>query len=232
MPPDEWMRRLGALPLLHQPGERWLYHTGYDVLAVLLARVAGRPLGELLEERLFSPLGMADTAFFVPAEKAERLTGCYEADASGALVRYTQADTFLEPAVFPAELVSTAGDYLTFARMLLNQGRHIGQRLLSRPGTALMMTDHLTPAQKAASPFFPGFWDTQGWGFGGSLVTRRDLLGDTLGRFGWDGGFGTSYFIDPAEDLAATVMAQRCYDEVFARLQADFSTLVYQAIDD
>jgi len=234
MTADEWMARLGALPQLHQPGERWLYHTGYDVLGVLLARVAGQPLEAFLTERIFAPLGMGDTAFSVPEAKWPRLASCYEGGEDGALVLSDPGPggRFAHPQLFTSEVVSTVDDYHAFGRMLLNGGRAGRERLLARPTVELMMTDQITPAQKAVSPFFPGFWDNQGWGMGFSIVTQRDATAAAPGRIGWDGGFGTSWSADPREDLNAIVMVQREYDDVVFRLHSDFLTLVYQAIDD
>jgi CubicO group peptidase (beta-lactamase class C family) len=231
---DEYMRRLGTLPLVHQPGERWLYHTGYDVLAVLIARVTGMRFEDFLAERIFGPLGMADTGFHVPEAKLDRLTACYRTDA-GKLAVYDKARGGLwsRPPALASELVSTADDYLAFARMLLNKGRHERGRILARPSVELMMTDQITQAQKDVSPFAPGFWDQVGWGFGGAVVTRRDSIFATPGSYGWDGGFGTSFIVDPAEEMVAIFMIQRMMtrpdDDAIKR---DFLTLAYQAIDD
>jgi CubicO group peptidase (beta-lactamase class C family) len=96
-------------------------------------------------------------------------------------------------------LVSTVDDYLAFGRMMLDKGKYGSERILSRPSVELMTTDQITPEQKAASDFFPGFWDSRGWGFGLSVVTRRDDLAGNPGRYGWDGGYGTSAYMDPKE---------------------------------
>jgi CubicO group peptidase (beta-lactamase class C family) len=232
---DDYMRRLGALPLAHQPGERWLYHTGYDILAVLIARVAGMRFEAFLAERIFAPLGMADTAFHVPEAKLDRLATCYRTDAAGRLAVYDPAGggRWSRPPVLATELVSTADDYLVFARMLLHKGRHGQERILARPSVALMMTDQITQAQKDASPFAPGFWERLGWGFGGAVVNRRGNIYETPGAYGWDGGFGTSFLIDPTEEMIAILMIQRMMtrpdDDAIKR---DFLTLAYQAIDD
>jgi len=237
--PDAWLARLAGLPLLHQPGEKWLYHTGSDILGVLVARAAGMSLGDFLQERIFAPLGMACTAFSVPPAKLDRLATCYQTDAgTGRLAVYDQArgGRWARPPVFPSGgggLVSTADDFLAFGRMMLQQGRHGAERILARPTVELMTTDHLTPAQKAASPFFPGFWDKTGWGFGVSVTTRRDGLAPSPGSYGWMGGFGTSWWTDPREDLVAVVLIQRLMtgpNDV--TINADFATLAYQALDD
>jgi CubicO group peptidase (beta-lactamase class C family) len=116
--------------------------------------------------------------------------------------------------------------------MMLNGGRHGTKRILARPTVELMTTDQITPAQKAASPFSPGFWDRHGWGFGVSMITRRDGIAAVPGRYGWDGGFGTSWNSDPHEDMVGVLMMQRLFDPVVTDIHGDFWTLAYQAIDD
>jgi CubicO group peptidase (beta-lactamase class C family) len=235
--PDEWIRRLGTLPLMYQPGERWLYGIGSNVLSVLIARVSGQPLETFLRERLFEPLGMKDTSFSVPADKLNRLASCYIPNpATGALELFdgVQQSQWSRPPIFPSGangLVSTLDDYLAFGQMMLSQGKHGGERILSRLSVEAMTTDQLTPAQKAMSslPQISGFFETCGWGFGVSVVTRRDDLASVPGRFGWDGGLGTSWFCDPKEDLVGIVLTQRLYP---LDLYRDFWTLAYQAIDD
>lgn len=232
---DEYMARIGRLPLIHQPGERWLYHTGADVLAVLMTRLTGQPLGAFLQERIFMPLGMKDTGFSVADTAIDRLATCYTGDGGDGLKVWDTArgGRYASPPVFPNALVSTADDYLAFARMLLDHGRCPGGRILARPTVQLMMTDQITPAQKAASPFFPGFWDNQGWGFGGAVTTRRDSIFASPGSYGWTGGFGTIFIADPAEDMVAILLIQRLMsgpDDT--AIHQDFLTLAYQAIDD
>jgi CubicO group peptidase (beta-lactamase class C family) len=129
--------------------------------------------------------------------------------------------------------VSTADDYLAFGRMLLRYGRHGADRILSRPAVELMTADQLTPEQKASSPFVPGFWDTRGWGFGLSVITRRGGVGLSPGSFGWDGGFSTSGYCDPHEDMVGILLVQRMMTSPSGfDFHSDFWTLAYQAIDD
>ena len=238
-PPDEVMRRFGSLPLAHQPGERWMYHSGSEILGVLIARVSGQTLGAFLSERIFAPLGMEDTGFSVPEAKIDRLATCYQTDlATGQVVVLDEArgGRFARPPVFEsggAGLVSTVDDYLAFGQMMLNKGRHGRERILSRPSVELMTTDQITPEQKAASDFFPGFWDSRGWGFGLSMITRRDDIAAVPGRFGWDGGYGTSWNSDPNEDLVGILMTQRVWDSAgLPAVFVDFWTSAYQAIED
>jgi CubicO group peptidase (beta-lactamase class C family) len=194
--PDEWIRRLGTLPLMYQPGERWLYGIGSNVLSVLIARVCGQPLETFLRERLFEPLGMKDTGFSVPADKLNRLASCYIPNpATGTLDLFdgVHESQWGRPPAFPSGangLVSTLDDYLAFAQMMLSEGRYGSERLLSRLSVEVMTTDQLTPQQKAASslPLLLGFFETHGWGFGVSMITRRDDIASVPGRFGWDGG--------------------------------------------
>jgi CubicO group peptidase (beta-lactamase class C family) len=229
--PDEVARRYGSLPLIHQPGERWMYHNGFDILGVLIARAAGMPLEDLLRQRLFQPLGMKDTAFDVPGPDRRRLATCYRAD-TGGLVACERESARLCPSAGTG-LASTAGDYLAFGRMMLRCGRHGSERVLARPTVELMTTDHITAEQKAASPFFPGFWDSRGWGFGVGITTRRSGVAEVPGRYGWDGGLGTTWRSDPKEDLVAILLIQRLMTAPDSTdINEDFLTLAYQAIGD
>jgi CubicO group peptidase (beta-lactamase class C family) len=239
--PDDYLARLGSLPLAHQPGERWLYNTGSDVLGILIARATGQSLGSVLRERIFDPLGMKDTGFHVPAADLGRLPTAYWTNfETGEFGVFDPAEgsRFAEPPAFESGaggLVSTADDLLAFGEMMLNNGVHGNERLLSRPSVELMTTDHITPEQKAASAnlFFPGYWDARGWGFGVSVVTRRDTLESVPGRYGWDGGYGTSWYVDPAEGLIGILLTQRVWDGgVEVTLLPDFWTAAYAAIDD
>lgn len=215
-PPDEWIRRLGTLPLMYQPGERWMYNTSADVLSVLIARASGKPLEAFLRERLFEPLGMKDTAFSVPAAQIDRLPPSYWTNyRTGKEEVYDEArgGAWSRPPAFPSGaggLVSTIDDYLAFAQMLLNGGEHGEARILSKRSVEAMTKDQLTREQKA-SPLVEGFFDTHGWGFGLSVVTRPDELSSVPGRYGWDGGMGTSWFNDPNEGLVAILMTSRMW---------------------
>jgi CubicO group peptidase (beta-lactamase class C family) len=236
-PPDELMRRYGALPLVHQPGERWLYNAGSEILGVLIARAAGQTLGEFLRERIFEPLGMKDTAFFVPQNKLDRFATAYVGDReTGQLKVFDDPATgaFAQPPVFEnasGGLVSTADDFNAFAQMMLNGGRLGNERILSRPSVELMTTDQILSEQKQGSELF--FNDNRGWGFGVGVITRRDHLCNIPGRYGWEGGFGTSWYSDPSEKLTGMLFTQRLMDSPqLPPVMADFWTLAYQAIDD
>jgi CubicO group peptidase (beta-lactamase class C family) len=237
--PDELMKRFGSLPLLHQPGEKWLYNSGSDILGVLISRVAGTRLEEFLRERILAPLGMNDTSFSVPASKLDRLASSYWTNfATGEFDVFDGVDDsrWARPPVFESGaggLVSTVDDLLAFGQMMLKGGKHGSERILSRPSIEVMTTDHLTPEQKTASDFFPDFWNSHGWGFGVSIVTRRDDLAATPGRYGWDGGYGTSWYVDPKEELIGILMTQRVWDSPSPpSVLLDFWTSAYQAIGD
>jgi CubicO group peptidase (beta-lactamase class C family) len=237
--PDEFMTRLGNLPLAHQPGERWLYHMSGEILGVLIARISGKSLGAFLHERIFEPLGMTETGFQVPEAKLDRLPSCYGTDmVTGKLVVLEEArgGYAAQPPVFESGaggLVSTVDDLLAFGRMMLGNGGSGGERILSRPSIELMTMDHLTPEQKAASPFFEHFWEGHGWGLGLGIITARHDLADVPGRFGWDGAFGTSCWVDPKEELVGILMTQRRPDRLAtAEVILDFWTSAYQLIDD
>jgi CubicO group peptidase (beta-lactamase class C family) len=238
--PDELMRRFGSLPLVHQPGERWLYDSGSDILGVLISRVADTRLEEFLQVRIFEPLGMSDTSFSVPESKLDRLASSYWTNPStGEFEIFDGVDDdsrWARPPVFESGaggLVSTVDDLLVFGQMMLKRGKYRNERILSRRSVELMTTDHITPEQKAVSEFVPGFWDNHGWGFGLSIVTRRDDLAATPGRYGWDGGYGTSWYVDPKEELVGILLTQRVWDAPGALVVLlDFWTSAYGAIDD
>jgi CubicO group peptidase (beta-lactamase class C family) len=239
-PPDELMERYGSLPLLHQPGERWFYNSGSDILGVLIARATDMTLGEFLQERIFAPLGMKDTAFSVPASKLDRLATAYWTNfATGEFEVFdpVQDSRFGSPPAFESGaggLVSTVDDLFAFAQMMIANGKFGDERILSRPSVQLMTTDQITSEQKAASAadFFPGFWDSNGWGFGVAVNTRRDNLAATPGRYGWDGGYGTSWYVDPTEELIGIFLTQRVWDAAGPVAMFDFWTSAYQAIGD
>lgn len=244
--PDEWMRRLGALPLMYQPGERWQYHISNDLLGVLVARVTGRPFGTFLRERIFEPLGMKDTGFHVPADKIDRLPTLYAPDPqTGEFHVWDEAEggRWSQPPAFPGGgggLVSTVDDYHAYFRMLLDGGMHGTDRILSRPAVELMTTNQLTPEQQAARSTMArnnvhvsfGQGQHGGWGFGMAVRTYR---GDyaPIGQFGWDGGSGTASYADPDNHLTGILLTQvGASTPDSTQLIHDFWTTVYQAIDD
>jgi CubicO group peptidase (beta-lactamase class C family) len=210
--PEEWLRRLATLPLQRQPGERWLYHVGADVLGVLMARASGQPLDQILRERIFEPLGMVDTGFAVPAGALDRFGPCYGASPEGERVVYDDTDgQWATPPAFPGGgdgLVSTVGDYLAFGRMLLAGGVHDGERLLSVESVAAMTTNHLTPEQLATCAPDPS--GAQGWGFGVGVQVRATPT-SPLGSYGWSGGLGSSWANDPATGVVGVLMTNQAW---------------------
>jgi CubicO group peptidase (beta-lactamase class C family) len=204
-----------------------MYNAGTLVLGVLLARVSGQPLGDLLRERLFEPLGMRDTGFWLSPDRAARLPGHYMTDFStGKMTEQdaTPPEQWSRPPVFPsgsAGLVSTADDFLAFARLLLDRGVHGGTRLLSEQSVASMTTNHLTPEQIAGG----GMLLPQGWGYGLAVTVTADEVSGP-GRYGWSGGYGTSWFNDPGEGLIAIVLGQ-VSDLLWSGALTEFDRLAY-----
>ncbi|MFP3388113.1 serine hydrolase domain-containing protein [Brevibacillus sp. SIMBA_040] len=237
LPSDEWMKRLGKLPFIYQPGETWMYHTGSDILGIVIERASGQKLEDFFRACIFEPLGMKDTSFYVPLEKLDRLPPSYMRDhGTGDLIVQDDPDHSRWGSM-PAfqsgggGLVSTVDDYLAFCQMMVNKGSHGRERILSRASVELMTADHLTIAQKASARIF--FGDSSSWGFGVGVNIQRDDLFLVPGRFGWDGGIGTSGYSDPAEDMIGILMTQRLMDSPAPpNIFSDFWTLAYQAIND
>ena len=211
--PDSWMKAMGALPLEAQPGERWLYTAGSNVLGVLVSRAAGQPLETVLQERIFAPLGMQDTAFHCPPGKAARLVTGYM-NQGGKLVPFEPYNgMFLKPPSFPAGdsgLVATADDYGAFARFLFTGQTPDGRRLIKAETLKAMTTNRLTPAQMQDGEMILG--PGRGWGLGLGVQVTASPHGVQPGAYGWDGGFGTSWFNDPAKGLTAILLTQRVFD--------------------
>ena len=198
---DGWIAAFGSLPLIAQPGERWMYNTGASVLGVLLSRAAAQPLGDVVQTRIFDPLGMRDTGFW--AADPARLPTEYRPAGGGLEVADRPDGDYARPPAFAdgaAGLVSTADDMLAFARMFLRGGAPV----LSSDSVQAMTTDQLTAAQKSRGGLDPDFFARQSWGF--CQAVQDD------GAFGWDGGLGTSWHVDPARDLVVIVMTQRMFD--------------------
>ncbi|WP_406009053.1 beta-lactamase family protein [Streptomyces sp. NBC_00637] len=207
--PDTWLTDLARVPLLYQPGEAWLYGTASDLQGVLIARVSGRTLPGFLAERIFEPLGMKDTAFEAPKEKRDRFTTAYRPDGAGALeVADTPDGQWSGVPAFPSGgggLVSTADDYLAFARLLLNGGEAGGRALLSPTSVMRMTTDHLTRQQRESGALF---LEGQGWGYGGSVDVSPVDPWNVPGRYGWVGGTGTTAHIVPQTGTVTILLTQ------------------------
>ncbi len=232
---EEWLQKLGSLPWMAQPGERWMYHVSADVLGVLIARASGQSLGRFMRERIFDPLGMKDTAFHVPSEKIDRLPACYSFNRqTNTLDLYDDAANSAWRPEPPFEsggggLVSTIDDYFAFSRMMLNKGHHGREQVLSRAAVELMTSDQLTPAQRTGSEIFLGAYGS--WGFGMAVDIQRNEIFRTPGRFGWDGGFGTSAYTDPENGMIGILLTQRMMDSPEPpKVFTDFWTLAYGAM--
>ena len=222
--PDTWMAALGSLPLLAQPGERWLYNTGAQVLGVLAARAAGVPFEEVLRTRIFEPLGMHDTAFWTA--DPGRLATAYQPTAGGLQVWDPPDGQWSRPPAFPdgaAGLLSTADDLLAFARMLLRGGAPV----LTADLVDEMTRDQLTADQKAKAG--PAFLGDRSWALGQAVV----IEGPRAGAFGWDGGLGSSWLVDPARDLTVIVLTQRLFETARApAVHGELQDAAYAALAD
>ncbi len=200
--PDEWMAILGRLPMTYQPGEKWLYNTCSDIQGVLVARASGQSFPEFLAERIFTPLGMTDTGFTVPAAKRPRFTSYYKNMAEGLVFQDGPDGQWSTMPAFPSGaggLASTVDDYFAFTQMLLGDG------LLSAESKRLMTTNHLSQDQRDSSKLF---LDGQGWGFGGGVDTNVINPWNVLGRYGWVGGTGTSAYITPSTGTTGILLTQ------------------------
>lgn len=211
---DEWVARLAALPLMDQPGEVWRYDTSITLLGALIERATGQSLHDALSERLFEPLGMKDTGFFVPADKLHRFPVAYQANPStGALEVWDPSgveSSFAQRPGFAGAhggLVSTADDYLAFVNLLLEGGRAGGRQLISERLVQEMMSNHISAEVKARSAFVPGFWEQRGWGYGLSVI-ERELPNEPRGC-GWDGGYGTCAYWERSTGVVVILLSQR-----------------------
>jgi CubicO group peptidase (beta-lactamase class C family) len=213
--PDAWMKALASLPLVYPPGDRFHYSYATDVLGCLVGRIAGKSFREFLFERIFEPLGMVDTDFWIPPEKMARAASVYG---------FNDDQTALAPRHFPARtappgfcgggagLVSTLDDYLKFARMLLGEGEVDGVRLLRPETVRLMRENRLTDAQREIPFMNIPMWAGQGFGLGVSVITdpeKQAWMGPGgRGAFGWPGAFGTWWRVDPANELILIFLIQ------------------------
>ncbi|MFS8608622.1 MAG: beta-lactamase family protein [Gammaproteobacteria bacterium] len=226
------VERMASLPADAQPGERWIYGYNTDILGALVERASGQPLDVFLTERIFEPLGMHDTHFYVPREKRNRLATVYSAGengltpavGTGAIGPGAYVDGPRKSFSGGAGLVSTATDYARFLQMLLNGGELDGERILSRKSVELMTVNHLGDI-----PFRPG----EGFGLGFYIVEDVGARGvpGSVGEFGWGGAYHSTYWVDPAEELVVVYLAQLLpagnIDD-----HSKLRTLVYQAIVD
>ena len=214
--PDRWLAELAALPLQHQPGDLMTYSNATDVLGILLERIEGKSLQDVLTERVLGPLNMVDTGFFVAARNRGRVATMYKLEDDDTLSHDAMGPPAISPPPFcmgGANLFSTADDYLKFIRMLLAGGEVDGVRVLSEASVRLMRTDRLTDEQKQHPFLSMPFWIGRGFGLNLSVVTdparSRQLFGPGgLGTFGWPGAYGTWWQADPSQDLILMYLIQ------------------------
>jgi CubicO group peptidase (beta-lactamase class C family) len=231
--PDEWMKNLGSLPLAYQPGESWLYHTGSEILGVLIARASGQTLKRFFRERIFEPLGMKDTGFSVPSNKLDRFGPCYSLDPQSKKLNVTDpaAGQWSRPPKFPAGgggLVSTVDDYLAFARMLLSKGQSGSKRFVSAASIEMLTTNQITPEQQEMGRLI--FGPNTGWGFGVSVLVKPHGLTPRPGRYGWNGGLGSSWWNDPNDGLISIILTERAFESADPPpVIKDFWKAAYQA---
>jgi len=224
------MTRLGGLPLMHQPGERWTYGLNTDLLGYLVEIWSGMSLDEFLTKRIFQPLGMKDTYFNLPDEKANRLVNFYREDSTGLKKTDSALDLNLN---FPLRkksyfsggggLSSTILDYGIFLQMLLNQGEYNGKRLLSRNTVRMMTMNQIGDLALGDSKFGLGF----------AIATEKNsaLMPMQEGTYSWGGAFSTTYWVDPKENMVVLLYRQM-WGKHDDEIDAIFKVLVYQAIDD
>lgn len=211
---DDWLAALGTLPLAFQPGERFHYGHSTDVLGFLIGRVEGKPFREVLRERIFDPLGMPDTDFWLPAAKRDRLASLYAYDAGECRLSKVELEMYDAPPAYTpggGGLVSSAGDYHRFARMLLGGGALDGVRLLRPETVRLMHTNRLTDAQRETPFAGMPLWRKSGFGLG--LSVAEDLVDNpyavgAAGSMTWPGIFGTWWQADPVNDLVMIYLIQ------------------------
>jgi CubicO group peptidase (beta-lactamase class C family) len=238
----EMVEALSRLPLDFSPGEAWNYSVSTDVLGFLIEVISGATFEEFLRTRLIEPLGMIDTAFRVPAEKASRLAACYGRGPDGALALTDDPTTsgFLTPPAFHSGgggLVSTAADYLKFCQMLLNGGKAAGSRFLSRKTIELMTANHL-PGGRDLTQMSRSLFSEEtnagigfGLGFAVALDPAKALLPGSVGQYYWGGAASTAFWVDPAEDLIVVFMTQLTPSTAYP-IRRELRTLVYSAFDD
>ncbi len=237
---DDWLRQLGALPLTCPPDTEMTYGFSTDVLGLLVGRVAGQPFEDFLKERIFAPLNMRDTGFFVPAESLARLPLCYAInpiDGQRILIDHPADSAWAKPPSVPSGaggLVSTVDDYLAFAGMLLGGGCLGSTRLLSRKSVELLTANTMTPEQRQFPFFGTNMWSANGFGLGVSVLLDLGNAGTlgSPGQYGWGGAYGTVWLNDPIEDMILLLMVQLMAADPTPPTRVDFINLAYQAIND
>ena len=237
-----FINQLATLPLEFSPGTAWSYSVSIDVMGYLVEKLSGMSFGEFLRTRLFEPLGMTDTAFWVPPEKIDRFSSCYQPKPGGGLKLQDDAgkSTYAKPPLLESGgggLVSSIHDYMRFCRMMLNGGSLDGVQILSPKTVELFSLNHLPENQELASMAPPGAFSESGYsgigfsiGCGVNIDVARTRLPGTLGEYFWGGAASTAFWIDPKEDLTVVFMTQVIGTDARLTLRRDLRTLVYSAM--
>jgi CubicO group peptidase (beta-lactamase class C family) len=235
--------QLAQIPLDFSPGTAWNYSVSIDVLGYLVEKLSGMSFGEFLRTRLFDPLGMKDTAFYVPPNDFERFTSCYQPETQGSGLRLQddgRESTYAKPPMLESGgggLVSTAHDYLRFCRMMLNGGTLDGVQILSPKTVALFSLNYLPDAREIADMALPGMFSESGYagvgfslGCGVNVNVAKTRLPGSLGEYFWGGAAATAFWIDPKEELTVVFMTQVIGSPARLTLRRDLRTLVYSAM--
>jgi CubicO group peptidase (beta-lactamase class C family) len=240
----EMIDQLAQIPLDFSPGTAWNYSVSIDVLGYLVEKLSGMGFGEFLRTRLFEPLGMRDTAFWVPSDKTERFASCYQPETGG---RGLKLQDDARESIYYAKpprlelggtgLVSTAQDYLRFCRMMLNGGTLDGVQILSPKTVALFSLNYLPDGRELADMTLPGLFSGStyagvGFSLGGAVTVdiAKTRLPGSLGQYFWGGATGSAFWIDPKEELAVVFMTQVIFCKARETLRRDLRTLVYSAM--
>jgi CubicO group peptidase (beta-lactamase class C family) len=235
--------QLAQIPLDFSPGTAWNYSVSIDVLGYLVEKLSGMSFGEFLRTRLFDPLGMKDTAFYVPSDDIERFTSCYQPETQGSGLRLQddgRESTYAKPPMLESGgggLVSTAHDYLRFCRMMLNGGTLDGVQILGPKTVALFSLNYLPDAREIADMALPGMFSESGYsgvgfslGCGVNVNVAKTRLPGSLGEYFWGGAAATAFWIDPMEELTVVFMTQVMGSPARLTLRRDLRTLVYSAM--
>jgi CubicO group peptidase (beta-lactamase class C family) len=240
---QQMIDQLAQIPLDFSPGTAWNYSVSIDVLGYLVEKLSGIGFGEFLRTRLFEPLGMSDTAFYVPSDKTERFSACYQPGGKGGGLKLQddpQASTYAKPPILESGgggLVSTARDYLRFCRMMLNGGSLDGVQILSPKTVALFSLNYLPDGREIADMSLPGMFSESGYagvgfslGCGVNVNVAKTRLPGSLGEYFWGGAAATAFWIDPIEELTVVFMTQVIGSEARLTLRRDLRALVYSAM--
>ena len=235
--------QLAQIPLDFSPGTAWNYSVSIDVLGYLVEKLSGMSFGEFLRTRLFDPLGMKDTAFYVPSDDIERFTSCYQPETQGSGLRLQddgRESIYAKPPMLESGgggLVSTAHDYLRFCRMMLNGGTLDGVQILSPKTVALFSLNYLPDAREIADMALPGMFSESGYagvgfslGCGVNVNVAKTRLPGSLGEYFWGGAAATAFWIDPKEELTVVFMTQVIGSPARLTLRRELRTLVYSAM--